>query len=295
MSSSLQPGVHKTALGFQNNSAQTYVKGRPSLPLETIDFIKNKFNLKENNIIVDLASVLKLQQKGTGKFTELLFGYGGFNNITCVEPSADFRDACSQILQSIIDNTEDQDTREKKQFKVLDGTAISIPLADNSVDALFASQAFHWFANDDAIKEMVRVLKPGAPLILVWCEADLSNPMVKATTDIYRVKYANLDDPNPQFRSYEWIKVFEQPSEQTKSLINLPLGSDKTFKMNHHLTRDTLLARIYSISFISLLSDDRKQELKKDILNVIDTLKDYKDKESFDCPYRVEIYFTTKK
>ncbi|EGG19020.1 hypothetical protein DFA_02263 [Cavenderia fasciculata] len=271
--------LHASALGYHNKkTTDSYLKGRPTLPVELVDFINSNFNIDHDANIVDLAS-------GTGKFTELMFSYGGFNNITCVEPSPDFRDACSQILQSVIDNTEDQ------QVKMVQLHRSHWP--NNSVDALFASQAFHWFANDDAIKEMVRVLKPGAPLIFVWCEADTSYPLVKATTDIFHEKY--YDGCTPQFRAYKWLNLFTSPSEQTKSLINLPLNCKKPFPMLPHFNRDSLRDRIFSISYISLFSDEKKKQMMDEVYAAIDALPEYKDKESFDYPYFAETWWTFKK
>jgi len=49
--------------------------------------------------------------------------------------------------------------------EVRPGSAEAIPLPDASVDAVFAAQAFHWFATDEAVAEIARVLKPGGKLI----------------------------------------------------------------------------------------------------------------------------------
>jgi ubiquinone/menaquinone biosynthesis C-methylase UbiE len=48
------------------------------------------------------------------------------------------------------------------QVRCLEGTAESMPLvADASQDAVTIAQAFHWFANEKALAEIARVLKPG--------------------------------------------------------------------------------------------------------------------------------------
>ena len=57
--------------------------------------------------------------------------------------------------------------REAPAAEALDGRAEAIPLADAEVDAVFVAQAIHWFANDAAIAEIARVLRPGGVLAIV--------------------------------------------------------------------------------------------------------------------------------
>lgn len=48
------------------------------------------------------------------------------------------------------------------------GTAEDIPLPDDSVDAVFCGEAFHWFDATVALEEIARVLKPRGGLALMW-------------------------------------------------------------------------------------------------------------------------------
>lgn len=48
------------------------------------------------------------------------------------------------------------------------GTAESIPVDDASHDAVTVGQAFHWFDRQAACAEIVRVLRPGGRLGLMW-------------------------------------------------------------------------------------------------------------------------------
>lgn len=59
----------------------------------------------------------------------------------------------------------------------LTGAAEAIPLRDTSVDAVFAAQAFHWFANLEAILEIARVLRPGGVFAVVWNEGVDPSPL----------------------------------------------------------------------------------------------------------------------
>lgn len=38
----------------------------------------------------------------------------------------------------------------------------------NSSDARLSMQGFHWFATEEALREIHRVLKPGAGLCFLW-------------------------------------------------------------------------------------------------------------------------------
>ena len=57
----------------------------------------------------------------------------------------------------------------------LAGSAEAIPLDDESVDAVFVGEAFHWFDPNAAIAELVRVLRPRGGLAIVsthWWETE---------------------------------------------------------------------------------------------------------------------------
>jgi ubiquinone/menaquinone biosynthesis C-methylase UbiE len=60
------------------------------------------------------------------------------------------------------------DIYDRARAEVLDGVAERLPVADASADAITVAQAFHWFANEAALGEFARVLRPGARLAIVW-------------------------------------------------------------------------------------------------------------------------------
>jgi SAM-dependent methyltransferase len=58
-------------------------------------------------------------------------------------------------------------------------SAEDIPLADASVDAVIAAQAFHWFDLDRALPEIARVLRPHGRICLVWNQRNEKIPWVR--------------------------------------------------------------------------------------------------------------------
>ena len=73
---------------------------------------------------------------GTGKLTRQLAPR--FARVIAVEPLDGMRD----VLERVVPEAE-----------ALAGSADSIPLPDDSVDAIFVAEAFHWFATDETLRE----------------------------------------------------------------------------------------------------------------------------------------------
>src|SRR2546428_696097 len=53
-------------------------------------------------------------------------------------------------------------------------------------DAVTAAQAFHWFANEDSVREIARVLKPAAGLALIWNSRVHEHPVQAAIAELTR-------------------------------------------------------------------------------------------------------------
>jgi SAM-dependent methyltransferase len=131
-----------------DRAAEEYERARPEYPPSVLDALP----LGEDAEVLDLGA-------GTGKLTRLLTQR--YRRVIAVEPL----DGMRGILEQVVPAAEP-----------LAGRAEAIPLADASVDAVFAGQAFHWFANDEATREIARVLRSGGVLALVWNERDDERP-----------------------------------------------------------------------------------------------------------------------
>ena len=78
--------------------------------------------------------------------------------------------------------------------RYVDASAEATGLAEHSVDGVAAFQAFHWFANDAATAEILRISRPGTTAALILNERDERDPSTAAYGDLVR-RFAT-DDPN---------------------------------------------------------------------------------------------------
>jgi len=126
-------GLHPLAANFVE-VADAYERGRPEYTPAVAQAIVTKLRIAPGDRVLDLAA-------GTGKLTRALLGAG--LDVVAVEPQAQLR----EILGSGV-GVE----------RVLDGFAEEIPLPDASVAAVAVADAFHWFDQAVALREIQRVL-----------------------------------------------------------------------------------------------------------------------------------------
>ena len=96
---------------------------------------------------------------GTGILSRLLRDLG--HDVLAVEPDDRMRHRLTEASPGV---------------RALNGTAEAVPLADGSVDAVVAGQAYHWFDPSRAHAEIARVLRAGGVFAALWNDADLRVP-----------------------------------------------------------------------------------------------------------------------
>jgi SAM-dependent methyltransferase len=209
--------VNDRATSF-DRVALEYERGRSGWPAELLDLLP----------VSDDAAVLDLGA-GTGKLTRVLAER--YARVIAVEPLAEMR----AILAARV-----------KRADVRDGRAEAIPLEDAAVDAVFAGQAFHWFANDVAVAEIARVLGPGGVLALLWNVPADPSPLPVA----YEQRLSELRAAAPEVSSDEHL------------LDQGPFGERHEESVMHEQVRnrDEVLALAASASWIAS-RDDREQVL----------------------------------
>lgn len=114
---------------------------------------------------------------GTGKLTDGLLAVGA--EPVAVEPDASMR---AEFV------------RRHPAVTMLAGTAEEIPLPDDSVDAVVAGQAFHWFEQARAFPEIARVLRPGGVFAAFW---NIEDGTVEWVAGLQRVARSPASMPAP--------------------------------------------------------------------------------------------------
>ena len=133
--------------------AQEYERHRPEYPPEVIGWAAARLGLAAGARVVDVGA-------GTGKLTRGLVA-AGFD-VAAVEPGGAMLDELRLAVP---------------EAEAHEAPAEQVPLPDESVDAAFAAQAFHWFDRERALPELHRVLRPGGGLVLVWNWWDERDPL----------------------------------------------------------------------------------------------------------------------
>jgi SAM-dependent methyltransferase len=238
-----------------NNVAHDYDKGRPDYPLEIIPFLTTVLELQPNTTVLDLAA-------GTGKVTKALKPLG--LNLCAVEPVAEMRKVFAHLYPDV---------------PILDGTAEKIPLPNGSVDVVIVGTAFHWFDTEKALAEIARVLKPGGRLGLIWNARANEVDWVK--------KVCSVLENTTTHDKMQWREEFE------KTTLFAPL-QHHTHAYSFRGTAQDVIARLFSSKSMGKLSPAEKKAAVAAVLQILATHPDTKDQETFDIPYRVEIYWSKK-
>jgi ubiquinone/menaquinone biosynthesis C-methylase UbiE len=205
--------------------AEAYERGRPTYPDDAVRWL-----LGEQPV-----SVLELGA-GTGKLTRVIASLGHDVHATDPDP------AMLQILE-----------REVPHVRTAEASAEEIPLADASVDAVVAAQAFHWFDLDRALPEIARVLRPGGHLCLVWNYRNEKIPWVRRLGTL--------------------IGTQDQDQDPAQALIFSELFGfveDKEFSHWQTIDRKSIQDLVLSRSNIAVLGEQERAAKLAEVLTLYD-------------------------
>lgn len=240
--------------GFQG-VADSYERGRPGYPEQAIRYLIRALKAGPNSTIVDLGA-------GTGKFSRLLLPTGA--RIIAVEPVEGMRHKLKISSPGI---------------EVLGGMAESIPLAPAIADSIVCAQAFHWFKGSLALPEIHRVLKPRGRLGLIWNVKDESTRWVEQLTKIIN----RYEGETPRYKSGRWKQAFND-----SRLFSI--FQQRQFGFMQKGTVETILDRVASISFISVLPEHSRREALKDVANLLNAHPMTRGQTILELPHRTDVY-----
>jgi SAM-dependent methyltransferase len=159
--------------------------------------------------------------------------------------------------------------------EALAGTAEEIPLPDAAVDAVVVGQAYHWFDTARALPEMVRVLRPGGTIGLMWNMYDDSIPWVADFCKVWRAEsmrsLADVSDEPP----------YDGPA------VGMTTPERRFFSHEQPMDRELLATQLRSISQFILLPEDEREALISEALAVVPV-------GSFGLPHVTDVWRATK-
>jgi len=236
-----------------DKTAEIYQRARPGWPSEALDHVIEQLGLDRTATVLDLGA-------GTGKLTRMLVDR--FGNVVAVEPL----DGMRTLLESLIPKAETHA-----------GNAESIPLGDDSVDAVFSADAFHWFDGELALAEIARVLRPRGGLVLMWNEPDKpTEPSIAAAGALLNERGSSERQIN-RYASGAWRESFAGSSFEELSQAQ--------FDHRQVVDREQLLAYFASMSWIAVLPDEERGELLNEVRGLLET-------DAYTRFWRADVYWT---
>ncbi len=221
-------------MAFENTAAD-YERGRPGYPDALVPLLIQEGGLTPDSLIVDLGS-------GTGKLTRLLAQIP--SKIVAIEPIPAMRNEFTRSLPDI---------------PVIDATAVSMPFATESVELVTCGQSFRWFATDEALDEIFRVLRPKGTLVLVFNRHDLSVPFQVHLQRILEEVNSTGDEQKPGANWREILLAHD----------GFLLRAELQLVNPYFVDRSTVISRLRSSSQFARLTPERQRSATEELLDLV--------------------------
>jgi SAM-dependent methyltransferase len=221
-------------------TAREYELGRPGWPEELLDEVVTELGLEPVAEVLDLGA-------GTGKLTRSLVRR--FARVVAVEPD----DAMRAVLEEVVPDAE-----------ALAGRGDAIPLAEEAVDAVFTAEAFHWFASDESVTEIARVLRPRGAFVILWNIGIEYDDMGEEAEAAIEAAFERGGAPGlPRILSGEWRRPVEAAAFE-------PLREADVERVLVN-TRDEWIANMLSVSSIAHQPDGERAAFAERLHGLIST------------------------
>jgi SAM-dependent methyltransferase len=254
--------IHEVAATGFGAEAAAYERARPSYPADAVAWIDESLRVPQGGRLCDLAA-------GTGKFTRLLSEARPDAELVAVEPIAEMRALLSASLPHVA---------------TVAAAAECMPFGTASLDGVVVAQAFHWFDAEGALRELHRVLRPGARLALVWNARDRTVPWVDRVWSVMdrvekRAPWREHDDWHESaFVDSPWFGPLHEA----------------TFHHEQVLTADDVVDRVRSVSHVAVLPPDRQAAVLDEVRAVLRDDPATAGQSEVAVPYRVDAYWSER-
>jgi SAM-dependent methyltransferase len=251
--------VHEVAAAGFNDPAD-YESARPSYPPEAVAWLVEHLGVGAGARVCDLAA-------GTGKLTRLLHPTGA--QLVAAEPVPGMRATLHDLLPDV---------------PIVAAIAEALPFADESLDAIVAAQAWHWFDHARATAECRRVLRPGGRLGVVWNARDRSEPWVDEVWTIM-----DRIEKRAPWRDHEnW---------RDSALAEMPgFGPLHAAEFWHRqqITPEGVIQRIASVSHVAVLPEADRAAVLAEVGEIMRDHPSIRGREVVEIPYRVDCFWTAR-
>jgi len=236
---------------------EDYERGRPGYPEDLFDALLALGELAPGAAVADLGA-------GTGLASGPLLRRG--LRVFAVEPNPEMRAAAARRLEG------------RPGFVAVDGRAEATGLADASVDLALAAQAFHWFEPQSTRRELRRILRPGAPVALVWnARRAAGTPFVAAYEELL-LRHGT-----------DYLEVGHRGLEPER-LAAFFGGPFETFRFDNEQTldRDGLRARLLSSSYVPAAGQPGHDAMLRDLDELFER---HAERGAVRLHYDVDLFF----
>ena len=242
-----------------SDRVDAYVAGRPGYPAALVAVVREALQLDDNAVVADIGA-------GTGLLSRTFLDAG--HPVYGVEPDAAMAAAAARMLGG------------QPRWTACRGSAENTGLDANSADLYTAGQAFHWFDAARAREEALRILRGQASVALVW------NERPRLAEDSALTPFlADYESLVLEFDIGTYRRVADSWSE--RSPLDAFFGGAQRRRLAvphvHRVTREGLVARASSCSYLPGVGQDRHAEM----VDALDGLfARYADGERVDMVYR---------
>jgi len=225
-----------------------YRELRPGYPTDAVRWLVD--DLQPGAAVADIGA-------GTGKLTSELVRLG--LEVTAVDPSADM---LAQVAAHL------------PKARIMIGSGERTGLADSSLDGATFAQSWHWVEPDAGQRELVRILRPGGTVALVW---NLMDTAVDWVADYAAIMHS--------VHGWEAVSADYEPPVLSAGFLELEHAE---FDWQHRLGRDALAALVTTRSYFLAASRTEQEQVQNRMSSFVRST--FGDVAQVALPYRAWCY-----